>query len=374
MLTKLSDAALRADDRAGACADEKYVVLDQREWRLIAEAHAQKDRDTVVALAPGNYRVKRVLSDHLEVGSMALAAGDHANVDKLTYESAPLVDRRAEGRSRETCRRRSRPEWSRCKGSSCSPMARPPRRSRSSIGCSMQTSPGDLESWRGRSRCAGPHGRGVRAGRRRAQRDPRALGDALKADPSLADDPLFAIWYRRLGEMQGRAVQIDRDAKAYERDIEHNPRKTKTFAVGFDIFSGSGMFTANVGLVIKRVLFPRIGFDFETLGFDASIGIAPLQSRREPIPRASAAHISLNGSLGITHPGMSSNAVTDNTTGQSYSDNEIWGQQFRVEGGAQYVGSLGFTTELGLAMMVFKADDGTTHQQAWPVFHFGWLW
>jgi uncharacterized caspase-like protein len=71
-------------------AEQKYVVLDAHEWRLIAEAHAQKDRDVVVALAPGAYHVKRVLSDHLEVGSLNLAAGDKALVDRIHYDSEPL--------------------------------------------------------------------------------------------------------------------------------------------------------------------------------------------------------------------------------------------------------------------------------------------
>jgi tetratricopeptide (TPR) repeat protein len=349
--------------------DEKYVVLDQREWRLIAEAHAQRDRDTVVALAPGSYRVKRVLPDHLEVGSMTLAAGDRANVDKLNYETAPLSTGVLKG-DPENLSPQERSEWSRgqafgllADGQASAALAIFDRL--------LNAQPGDLEAWRGRARALVRMAEAYeRVGDE--HNEMRALGDAMKADPSLSDDPLFAIWYRRLGEMQGRAVQIDRDAKAYERDIEHNPRKTKTYGVGFDLFSGSGIFSVNVGLVVKRIIFPRIAYDFETPGFDVSIGIAPMQSRWSPYIGV-AAHMSL-AKLGITQEGMSSNAVTDNTTGVSYSDNEIWGQQFRVEGGAQYVGSAGFTTELGLAMMVFKADDGTTHQQVWPVFHFGWLW
>src|SRR3569623_33000 len=349
--------------------DEKYVVLDQREWRLIAEAHAQRDRDTVVALAPGSYRVKRVLPDHLEVGSMTLAAGDRANVDKLNYESAPLSTGVLKG-DPENLSPQERAEWSR--GQAFGLLADGQAQAALAIfDRLLNAQPGDLEAWRGRARAlvrmAGAY---ERVGD--APSELRALGDAIPADPSLTEDPLSAIWYRRLGEMQGRAVQIDRDAKAYERDIEHNPRKTKTYGVGFDLFSGSGIFSVNVGLVLKRIVFPRIAYDFETPGFDVSIGIAPMQSRWSPYIGV-AAHMSL-AKLGITQEGMSSNAVTHNTTGQSYSDNEIWGQQFRVEGGAQYVGSAGFTTELGLAMMVFKADDGSTHQQVWPVFHFGWLW
>jgi tetratricopeptide (TPR) repeat protein len=367
VLTKLSTPHF-AQMTVPKGADEKYVVLDQREWRLIAEAHAQKDRDTVVALAPGNYRVKRVLSDHLEVGSMTLAAGDHANVDKLSYESAPLSTGVLKG-DPGNLSSVEQAEWSReqgfkllADGQTAAALA--------IFNRLLDIQPGDLESWRGRSRCLVRMAEAYeRVGDE--HNETRALGDALKADPALADDPLFAIWYRRLGEMVGRDQQITKNAKEYEREIETNPRNTKKYGVGFDLFSGSGMFTANVGLVLKRILFPRIGFDFETLGFDASIGIAPLQSRWSPY-LALGGHISLNH-LGIGTP-PSTNAVTDNTNGMTFSDNEIWGTQARVEGGAQYVGGAGFTTELGLTMMVFKADNGTVHQQLWPVFHFGWLW
>jgi uncharacterized caspase-like protein len=349
-------------------ADEKYVVLDQREWRLIAEAHAQKDRDTVIALAPGNYRVKRVLSDHLEVGSMTLAAGDRANVDKLSYESAPLANGVMKG-DPANLSPQEQAEWSRTQafkllddGQSAAALAIFDRLT--------QVQPNDLQSWRGRSRCLV---RMAEAYERVGDEtnEIKSLGDALKADPSLADDPLFALWYRRVGVKEGRDIQIKKDADQYEHEIDTNPRKTKNFEVGFDLFSGSGIFEANFGFVIKRIIFPRIGFDFETPGFDLSIGIAPMQSRWSP-------YLSLAGHLSLAKMGLatvsSSNAVTDNTTGMSYSDNEIWGEQVRVEGGAQYVSPVGFTTELGLCMMVFKADDGTAHQQVWPVFHFGWLW
>ncbi len=175
---------------------------------------------------------------------------------------------------------------------------------------------------------------------------------------------MFAIWYRRLGELQGRSQQIDKNAASYQRAIEGNPRLDKQFAVGFDLFSGSGMFAIDAGLVVQRILFPRVGFDLETYGFDASIGIAPLQSRWSPY-LALGVHESLQ-KLGITNS-SGSTTVGDGSMA-SYRSSEIWGQHARIEGGAQYVSSVGFTTELGLCMMVFQADDGHTAQQVFPVF------
>ena len=75
----------------------KYVVLDKHEWRLVAEARADKGKDVELALPPGTYKVKKVYSDRLEVGSLVLAAGEKAMVDNITYKSqefgqhAPLI-------------------------------------------------------------------------------------------------------------------------------------------------------------------------------------------------------------------------------------------------------------------------------------------
>ncbi|CAN5685214.1 hypothetical protein BH11MYX1_BH11MYX1_55260 [soil metagenome] len=347
--------------------DEKYVVLDQREWRLIAEAHAQKDRDTIVALAPGSYRVKHVFADHLEVGSMVLAAGEHANVDKLAYASAPLSTGVLKGDPNDLSPR-ERAEFTRTQafGLLADGQAAPALAIFDQL---LAVNPSDLQAWRGRSRSL------VRLAEAYERvgdvpNESRSLNDALKADPSLSGDPMFQIWYRRLGEIQGRSQQIDKNAAIYQHAIEGNPRLDKRFGFGFDVFSGSGMFTINAGLVVKRVFFPRVGFDFETYGLDASLGVAPLQTRWSPY-LALGVHESL-AKLGISN--SSGNTTVGTGTKATYKASEVWGQQARIEGGAQYVSSMGFTTELGLCMMVFQADDGHTAQQVFPVFHFGWLW
>jgi hypothetical protein len=40
----------------------------------------------------------------------------------------------------------------------------------------------------------------------------------------------------------------------------------------------------------------------------------------------------------------------------------------------QYVTRMGFTTELGLTMMLFETDTGTRAAQLMPIVHLGWLW
>jgi hypothetical protein len=57
-----------------------------------------------------------------------------------------------------------------------------------------------------------------------------------------------------------------------------------------------------------------------------------------------------------------------------FSAEEMWGAHARIEGGGQLVGTSGFTMELGLAIMLFRSDEGKSAQQLWPVIHLGWLW
>jgi hypothetical protein len=138
--------------------------------------------------------------------------------------------------------------------------------------------------------------------------------------------------------------------------------------VGFDILSGSGMFVITGNVVVHRMVFPSIAFDVAGLGFDAGVTIAPLASRWSPFIGL-AGHISMK-KLGIVSGGGSMVTVND---GQ-FSSDEMWGLHARIEAGAQYVGRSGFTTQLGLALLNFQADQGNVVQQLWPVVHFGWLW
>ena len=346
--------------------DQKYVILDAHEWRLIAEAHAERDRDVVVALAPGNYRVKRVLSDHLEVGSLALRAGDRASADKIHYDSAPLSTGVLKGDPKDLSPQ-EQAEWSRTQafglladGQAAAALAIFDRL--------LNAQPGDMSAWRGRGRALVRLAEAYeRVGDQKAER--RALGDALRADPSLGDDPLFQIWYKRLGELDARAQTVAANRAQLEHDIQTNPRTEKSFGVGFDLLSAGGLFTVNATAVIKRVLFPRFSVDFAGPGIDASLILAPMPSRWSPY-LALGGHLSAK-KMGIDFGGSTMVAVNMDQV----NTDDVWGETARLEGGAQYVSRAGFTTELGIAMLIYQ--DSTTlevKQSAWPVFHFGWLW
>jgi len=181
---------------------------------------------------------------------------------------------------------------------------------------------------------------------------------------------MFQIWYRRVDERNAHAQTAEDLKKQLEHDISVNPRTTKRFGLGIDLISASGTFTANATLVVHRMVFPRLAFDLGGPGIDGSVIIAPFASHWSP-------YIGIGGHLSARKMGIpiggTSGAVSVNM--DSYSADDMWGATARAEAGAQYVGSGGFTTELGLAMILFQdSRTGQVVQQMWPMFHFGWLW
>jgi hypothetical protein len=348
-------------------SSQRYVVLDAHEWRLIAEAQSQKDRDVVLDLAPGPYHVKRVLPDHLEVASLSLSAGDRANADQMKYESAPLANGVLKGDPTDLPPA-DRYEWSRsmafgmlAEGQASGALAIFDRLTKEK--------PDDLLAWRGRGRALVRLAEAYqRVGNQVEER--KMLTDALQADPSLGDDPLFQIWYKRVDLQNAHDKNTEDMRQKLEHDIKVNPRTVKTFGLGIDLISASGTFTANATFVIHRMVFPRFAIDIGGPGIDASVIVAPFASHWSP-------YIGIGGHLSARKMGIplggTSGAVSTNMN--SFSADDMWGATARAESGMQYVASGGFTTELGLAMITFEdSRSGKVVQQLWPMFHFGWLW
>jgi hypothetical protein len=348
----------------------KYVVLDAHEWRLIAEAQTEKDRDVVLALAPGNYRVKKVYSDRLEVGSLVLAAGEKAVVDTITYKSAPLSQGVVKGSPDDLSPEEHR-EWQRTQafGLLASGQASAALNMFDQL---LRETPNDMQAWRGRARAL------VRLAEAYQRvndkmRERLTLNDALKADPSLTQDPMFAIWYQRLGELDARNQLTWEEKQKLEKQKKANPRTDKTFGLGFDLISARGFFTLDASYVWKRMVFPRVALDFAAQGFDAGIIMAPLPKRWSPF-FGIGGHVTLkklglglgggDGTIEVGEEGMTT----------TYSSEELFGAHVRAEAGAQFVGRSGFTTQLGLGFIVYKNKDGEQKTITWPIFHFGWVW
>jgi uncharacterized caspase-like protein len=347
-------------------APQKYVVLDQNEWRLIAEATAETARDVVLSLAPGAYKVKRVLEDRLEVGSLVVAAGQQPDLGRIAFQQAPLSAGIVKGDPGQLAPAERR-EWDRAEalrmladGQAQAALVL--------FDQLLREDPRDLLSWRGRGRALV---RLAEAYQRvnDSQMEKRALGDALRADPSLSEDPMFAIWYQRLGEIDARDKAIDKRKQDLLRDVARNPRTVKSFGVGVDLLSGRGSFAVSGTKLLHRMVFATAGIDVAGPGFDLGVSIVPMASRWSPF-------IGVFGHVSTKKLGWDpwSGGEVMQTDGGGYNYDEIWGVHGRVEGGMQFASEAGFTTDLGLTLIMFKTDEGKITQQLWPVIHLGWLW
>lgn len=349
---------------------QKYVVLDNNEWRVIAEATAEKARDIVVALSPGKYKVKKVHDDHLEVGTLVVAAGDRADLGKVAFTTQPLSAGIAKG-DPSTFGPQEKHEWQRGEANRLLAIGQV-QASLVMFDQLLRRDPSDLGAWRGRGRAMV---RLAEAYQRVSDtpREKRALGEALRSDPSLSEDPMFQIWYQRLGELDARERTVRQREFDIKKSISENPRTEKNFGVGFDLFSGRGLFAISATKIIKRMLFPTIAVDVYGPGFDLSINIAPMSSKWSPY-LGLGVHASAK-KLGIdTRPFEQGKGAMAMMGESPYSNDEIWGYHARIEGGAQFVGTSGFTTELGLTMILFNDSQGKRASSLWPVFHFGWVW
>ena len=346
---------------------QRYVVLDQHEWRLVAEASAEKSRDIVLALTRGNYRVKRLSDDQIEVASLTVGAGERVDVTRLAYQRAALSGGIVKGDPLDLDPVERR-DWERTRafgmlsdGEANAALA--------SFDRLLREAPDDALAWRGRARALV---RMAEAYQRLNDRvnERRLLMQALSADPSLSDDPMFQIWYQRLGESDARAWQTFERKKQLDLDIQRNPRTIKKYGVGMDLFSGRGLFAITGTAVVHRMFFPTVAVDIAGAGLDIGITIAPSASRWSPYLGAYG-HVSAKR-MGIDFGGNGTTTVDEEMA--MFSADEMWGVHARLEGGYQLVSTAGFTTELGLSMLVFRTDEGKTAQQLWPVIHLGWLW
>jgi hypothetical protein len=343
--------------------DTKYVVLDKNEWRLVAEARADKGRDVELTLAPGTYKVKKVLGDRLEVGSLMLAAGEKASVESLTYKDEPLSQGIVKGNVDDFNPEEKR-DYRRTQAFGIL-AAGQAQAALEMFDALLREEQHDMVAWRGRARAL------VRIAEAYERvgdhlRERLALNDAIKADPGLTEDPMFTIWYKRLGELDARA-QVTFDAKQkLEDQVRQNPRRTKRFGVGFDLVSGRGVLAVTASAVFAHMIMPRIAVDGVGPGLDAGIVVAPYPGRWSPFIGIGA-HVSF-AKLGIGEE------RPDDMDPMTFDHDETYGRHIRGEIGAQLVSRAGFTTELGLAVMAFEKREGGRGSQVMPILHFGWLW
>jgi len=343
---------------------QQYVVLDAHELRLIAELRSEPKRDHVIALAPGTYRVKRVLRDRLEVASVVVAAGMSSNIEQVAFHRVPLSSGILKGESRELSPA-ERHEWelARALGALSDGQVVAALNLFDRL---LRETPGDVRAWRGRGRALVRMADSYRrVNDTRAEQ--RALTEALKSDPSLANDPEFQVRYAA-GAKLAEADRAEADARhARAMELSARPRADRRFGLGLELLSVRSLLGVSGTVRLLDRISSSVALDFPALGLDASVVIQPLLSRWSPY-LGFGAHASLRDvGVDIDPLGMS-----NPTTTMGPQPTKVWGASLRVEIGAQYVNPTGFTTELGLAVVGFRWRGDVT-ALPFPVFHLGWI-
>lgn len=312
----------------------RYVVVDGNEQRLVAEARSHPSERRRLQLAAGTYRVKRPVSDGIDVAEVTLAPGAVMWVARLDYKKEPL--------ERGLVKGSVLPEWA----------------------ASGKLATGDVDEALGmfdRILAEDPHEARARRGKARAllirstelQKDGKredelkALDEAMALDPSFAEDPSVARFAERKKVLQ---AEFERNAalkKAVADEFANDPRLLKRWGLGFLLLSTKGIIVLEGTWLPKSWLSLTFAVDLIGPGIDFTVKVIPLVSAWSPT-------VSLGAHYGFDawqRSGHSSVSVNGQPVALSYDD--IWGKMFHAELGVQWMSQSGFAGEFGAGPMLF---------------------
>jgi hypothetical protein len=344
----------------------KYVVLDEHDWRLIAEARSEPDRDVVLAVAPGRYHVKRVLEDRLEVVGVVVRSGSRNELERAPFKPAPLSSGILKG-TPSALSPHEHHEWERTRAFGLLAEGQATA-ALNLFDRLLREQRDDTVAWRGRGRAL------IWMADSYAQvsdrpNEERSLREALKSDPSLSRDPEFQQRLRSFNQHH----EEDRvaSATAYAAVVERRarPRTGRRFGFGLELISARSLLGVSATAVIRSYVFPSLVFDIVGLGFDANVAVAPMSGPWSPYA-ALGGHASMRR-LGFNLDDIMGDSTIDGPDPELAHD--LFSLHGRIEVGGQFVASNGLIAELGVAFIAFPRHDGHVEATAFPVIHFGWL-
>ncbi len=321
---------------------QRYVVVDGNEWRLVAEGRSSPTADVVLAVRAGAFKVKRVLLDTLEVASVQVAASTRVAVSSLAFVpvalSVGLVKGQPDALDVEGQREFRRGEGLRMLAEGRAGEARVV------FDQLLRERPDDVAALRGVARAMVREAESLeRVGE--YAREVQDLKDALRAEPSLADDPDFARWYRRMVELEADARRGATVTKAVQDEIAANPRLRRRWGIGLDLITTRGVLVFTGTAIFAGSVFIDVGFAPIAPGFDIGVRWAPMGMAFSPF-------VGAGGFLNVAAlGGGGSGTVVLN--GNQYNYDQIWSQLVHVDAGVQYFGDMGFRAELGIGGMIF---------------------
>ncbi|WP_164017843.1 caspase family protein [Pyxidicoccus trucidator] len=350
---------------------ERYVVVDRQERRLAAEGRTRPERELLLALAPGDYHVKRVGPQTVESAAVKLAEGARVEVAGLTFESRPLSAGLLKGRPEDTDDPAELRDWRRDEALRllAAGEARAALRLFDQV---LEEVPDDAASLRGRARGLVRMAEAYeRTGDKSRER--RALRAAIAADPTLPEDPDFLRRYQQLEEEESTQARDETHRAEALMQFKRNPRLGRTWGLGLELVSTRGVMVISATYVVRKDLFPYLALDVGFGGVDAGVRWTLVSSRFSPFV-GSGVHVGIPGfSSTPTRIGVGGKDITnDPTDANDVSSEDIFALNLHVDGGIQWISEGGFLLEGGLGLALYP-KDGSPRAQLMPIIGAGWL-
>lgn len=341
----------------------RYVVVDQQEWKLIAESQSDANRPVSLALPPGQYRVKRIGRQGIDVAELDLAPKGTVDASQLRYQEVPLSAGVVKGSPDDKSSVAYR-EWLR--GKALARLADGKASSSLLIFEEVLAQwPGDWGALRGRARALirlaesydrlGDH-----------DREQKALQEAIDSDPSLSEDPDFRSWYRRTENQRLRVQEMDLAKRRLKKRESDNPRKLLRWGFEFDTVSAKARHSIVGSIIVKERLMPYVSLDLLGTGVGAGLRVVALSAKWSPYISAGG-HVSF-ATLGGQAPDADSSAF-------QLDWEERFGRSVSAEVGAQYLSGIGFALTLGFGLVFTPphSDVDKVAIQAYPTIAAGWF-
>jgi hypothetical protein len=338
LLTRQTQARSRLVLPQGA--GERYVVVDEHEARLVAEARVRPGAFTILALAPGRYAVKRVRAERLDVAELLLEPEQERQASALSFTHRPLAEGLLKGRPDAQDEVGLR-EWRR--GEALRLLA--VGEAGAALGLFEELLarwPEDPGALRGKARALVRMAEAYdRLGDR--QQEQEALRAALAADDSLAQDPDFARWMRRLEELEAlkRRAQLARGRAAPKA----SPLR---WGAGLELVGNRGMLVASGRLLIQRKWLAVLSVD----AFGPGVGLG-LRHFSRIVGWSSFVGGGLHLPFSALGLPSRSDAKLSLPIGGQTSYQTVWGTNVHAELGMHYLSYPGFAFEWNLGLLAF---------------------
>jgi hypothetical protein len=333
---------------------QRYVIVDGNEQRLVAETRSNPAERRRLQLAAGTYRVKRPVSDGVDVADVTLAAGTVLWAARLPYRKEPLENGLVKGSSAFS-------EW-----------AASGTLAQGDVGAALtmfqrilDEDPHEARARRGKARALLVRSTELQAAQKPTE-ELAALAEAMALDPSFVEDPSVARFAERKKVLEMEVQRKQAFKKAVEDEFKNDPRLLKRWGLGVLLLSTKGIIVLEGHWMPKSWLDVSLGVDLIGPGVDLSVKVVPLVSAWSPT-------VGLGVHYGFDAWQRSSSTISVNGMPTLLSYDDIWGKMAHADLGVQWMSSGGFAAEFSAGPMLFyNQHTGTFDWFGFITIGMGW--